>query len=232
MRYESYFRFRFFDEAGNRKTLKTRMAKKLIFASKGRFPDRRLMPLPAHSTSADHPVVPCNAPFRSSRWPLDSARGTAAGSACPGDCAPRGNGPRIAAGLGAAASPQTRSASTGIPVSPISPSVPHRRSNSDSWLVGAWFSPFQPRSVDGTRPCDANSLHTISRDSIACRREQYFCSVVGGQDPNRSIFPKRLGFKNPPVGQPENRFQGYGIGFAWIPGESHPTNRTRLSKVD
>ena len=26
----------------------------------------------------------------------------------------------------------------------------HRRSNSDSWLVGAWFSPFRPRSVDGT----------------------------------------------------------------------------------
>src|ERR1039457_4697766 len=79
---------------------------------------------------------------------------------------------------------------------PISPSVLHRRSNSDSWLVGAWFSPFQPRSVDGTRPCDANSLHTISRDSIACRREHYFCAVVRGKDPNRSIFPKRLGFIN------------------------------------
>src|ERR1019366_521128 len=38
-----------------------------------------------------------------------------------------------------------------LPVSPISPSVPQRRSNSDSWLVGAWFSPFQPRSIDGTR---------------------------------------------------------------------------------
>src|SRR5664280_2640488 len=49
------------------------------------------MPLPAHSTSADHPVVPCNAQFRSPRSPLDSARGTGAGSACPGDCAPRGN---------------------------------------------------------------------------------------------------------------------------------------------
>jgi len=69
---------------------------------KGSLPDRRLMPLPAHSTSADHPVVPCNAQFRYPRSPLDSARGTAAGSACPGDCAPRGNGPRIAAGLGAA----------------------------------------------------------------------------------------------------------------------------------
>ena len=37
------------------------MVKKLIFASKGSLPDRRLMPLPAHSTSADRPVVPCNA---------------------------------------------------------------------------------------------------------------------------------------------------------------------------
>src|ERR1039457_634636 len=69
---------------------------------KGSLPDRGLMPLPAHSTSADHPVVPCNAQFRSPRSPLHSARGTAAGSASPGDCAPRGNGPHIAAGLGAA----------------------------------------------------------------------------------------------------------------------------------
>jgi hypothetical protein len=30
---------------------------------KGSLPDRRLMPFPAHSTSADHPVVPCNAQF-------------------------------------------------------------------------------------------------------------------------------------------------------------------------
>ena|ERR1035438_5180335 len=50
---------------------------------KGSFPDRRLMPLPAHSTSADHPVVPCNAQFRSPRSPLDSAMGTGVGSACP-----------------------------------------------------------------------------------------------------------------------------------------------------
>src|SRR5664280_3273631 len=75
---------------------------------KGSFPDRRLMPLPAHSTSADHPVVPCNAQFRYPRLPFDSATGTRAGSACPGDCAPRGNVPYIAAGLGAAASPRTR----------------------------------------------------------------------------------------------------------------------------
>src|ERR1019366_6379791 len=108
---------------------------------KGSLPDRRLMPLPAHSTSGDHLVVPCNAQFRCPCSPLDSAMGTAAGSACPGDCAPRGNGPRIAAGLGAAASPRTRSASTGILVSPISPSVPHRRSNSDSGLVAPWSSP-------------------------------------------------------------------------------------------
>jgi hypothetical protein len=115
------------------------MVKKLIVAArKGSLPDRRLMPLPAHSTSADHPVVPGNAQFRYPRSPLDSARGTGAGSACPGDCAPRGNGPRIAAGLGAAVSPRTRS---GIPVSPISPSVPHRRSNSDSGLVGHGFHP-------------------------------------------------------------------------------------------
>ena len=40
---------------------------------------------------------------------------------------------------------------TGIPASPILPSVPHRRSNSDSSPVGPWFSPGQPRSVDGTR---------------------------------------------------------------------------------
>src|ERR1019366_4624541 len=59
----------------------------------GSLPDRTLMPLPAHSTSADHPVVPGNAQFRYPRSPLDSARGTGAGSACPGDCAPRGNGP-------------------------------------------------------------------------------------------------------------------------------------------
>src|ERR1039458_3318414 len=73
-----------------------RMVKKLIFASeKGGVPDRRLMPLPAHSTSADHPVVPCNAQFRGSRSLLDSARETAIGSACPGDCAPRGNVPSI-----------------------------------------------------------------------------------------------------------------------------------------
>src|ERR1017187_4515420 len=71
---------------------------------KGSLPDRRLMPLPAHSTSADHPVVPCTAQFRYPRSSLDSARGTGGGSACPGDCAPRGNGPRIAAGLGAAIS--------------------------------------------------------------------------------------------------------------------------------
>src|ERR1035437_4100642 len=56
----------------------------------------------------DHPVVPCNAQFCYPHLPLDSARGTAAGSACPGDCAPRGNGSHIAAGLGAAASPQTK----------------------------------------------------------------------------------------------------------------------------
>src|SRR5664280_190356 len=90
-------------------TLEPRMVKKLIFASEeGGVPDRRLMPLPAHSTSADHPVVPCNAQFRSPRSLLDSARETAIGSACPGDCAPRGNVPSIAAGLGAAASPRTR----------------------------------------------------------------------------------------------------------------------------
>src|ERR1039458_9953723 len=63
------------------------MVKKLIFASEEWESARRLMPLPAHSTSADHPVVPCNAQFRSPRSPLDSARGTGAGSACPGDCA-------------------------------------------------------------------------------------------------------------------------------------------------
>jgi hypothetical protein len=62
------------------------------------------MPLPAHSTSADHPVVPYTAQFRYPRSSLDSAMGTAVGSACPGDCAPRGNVPRIAAGLGAAIS--------------------------------------------------------------------------------------------------------------------------------
>src|SRR5450759_201163 len=50
---------------------------------KGSFPDRSLMPLPAHSTSADHLVVPCNAQFRYPRSSLHSARGTAAGSACP-----------------------------------------------------------------------------------------------------------------------------------------------------
>ena len=62
------------------------MVKKLICASKeGEFPDRRLMPLPAHSTSADHPVVPCDAQFPYPRSPLDSAMGTGAGSACPGD---------------------------------------------------------------------------------------------------------------------------------------------------
>src|SRR5664280_895299 len=87
----------------------SRMVKKLILAArKGSLPDRSLMPLPAHSTSADHLVVPCNAQFCYPRSPLDSARGTGAGSACPGDCAPRGNGPSIAAGLGAALSPRTR----------------------------------------------------------------------------------------------------------------------------
>src|SRR5664280_3545790 len=90
-------------------TLEPRMVKKLIFASEeGGVPDRRLMPLPAHSNSADHPVVPCNAQFRCARSPLDAAMRTGAGSACPGDCAPRGNVPRIAAGLGAAVSPRTR----------------------------------------------------------------------------------------------------------------------------
>src|SRR5664280_2000512 len=79
---------------------RARMVKKLIFASEeGGVPDRRLMPLPAHSTSADHPVVPCNAQFRCARSPLDAAMRTGAGSACPGDCAPRGNVPRIAAGV-------------------------------------------------------------------------------------------------------------------------------------
>src|ERR1017187_2559061 len=62
-------------------------------------PTERLMPLPAHSISADHPVVPCTAQFRSPRSPLDSAMGTGAGSACPGDCAPRGNVPRILAAV-------------------------------------------------------------------------------------------------------------------------------------
>jgi hypothetical protein len=42
---------------------------------KGSLPDRRLMPLPAHGTSADHPVVPCNAQFRCARSPFDSAMG-------------------------------------------------------------------------------------------------------------------------------------------------------------
>jgi ATP-dependent exoDNAse (exonuclease V) alpha subunit len=74
----------------------------------GSFPERRLMPLPAHSTSAGHPVVPCNAQFRCPRSSLDPAMRTAAGSACPGDCAPRGNVSHIAAGLGAAAPPRTR----------------------------------------------------------------------------------------------------------------------------
>src|ERR1035441_1169659 len=92
-----------------KKQVGPRMVKKLIFASEeGGVPDRKLMPLPAHSTSADHPVVPCNAQFRHCGHDLDSARGTAVGSACPGDCAPRGNGPRIGAGLGAAVSPRTR----------------------------------------------------------------------------------------------------------------------------
>jgi hypothetical protein len=66
---------------------------------KGSLPDRRLMPLPAHSTSADHPVVPCDAQFRYPRSPLDSAMGTGAGSACPGDSAPRDNVPRIVAAV-------------------------------------------------------------------------------------------------------------------------------------
>jgi hypothetical protein len=66
---------------------------------KGSLPDRRLMPLPAHSTSADHPVVPCDAQFRYPRSPLDSAVGTGAGSACPGDSAPRDNVPRIVAAV-------------------------------------------------------------------------------------------------------------------------------------
>src|SRR5664280_386903 len=65
------------------------------------------MPLPAHRASSDHPAVPCNAQFRYPRSPLDSARGTGAGSACPGDCAPRGNVPHIAVRLGAAASLRT-----------------------------------------------------------------------------------------------------------------------------
>jgi hypothetical protein len=34
-----------------------------------------IMPLPAHGTSADHPVVPCNAQFRCARSPFDSAMG-------------------------------------------------------------------------------------------------------------------------------------------------------------
>ena len=42
----------------------SRMVKKLILAArKESLPDRRLMPLPAHSTSADHRVVPCNTRF-------------------------------------------------------------------------------------------------------------------------------------------------------------------------
>src|ERR1035441_2815400 len=49
-----------------------------------------------------------SAQFRYPRSSLDSARGTGGGSACPGDCAPRGNGPRIAAGLGAARSEERR----------------------------------------------------------------------------------------------------------------------------
>ena len=82
------------------------------------------------------------------------------------------------------------------------------------------------------RPCDANSLHGICRDSIASRREQYFRSMVGGQDANRSIFPRRLRFINPAVSQSENRLQGYGIGFSWIPWEGRPANRARLPKGD
>src|ERR1017187_546942 len=80
----------------------------LRFRAREVYPTDGSCRLPLIVTSADHPVVPCNAQFRSPRSPLDSAMETAAGSACPGDCAPRGNGPRIAAGLGAAASPQTR----------------------------------------------------------------------------------------------------------------------------
>src|SRR5664279_1980469 len=163
----------------------------------GSSPDRRLMPLPAHSTSADHRVVPCNAQFRCARSPLDSARGTGAGSACPGDCAPRGNGPRIAAGLGAAASPRTRSASTGIPVSPISPSVPHRRSNSDSWLVGAWFSPFQPRSTardnSECKPRLSNLLEFLDPPGkLDCRPYR-----DGGEgNPKRLVEAASLAFSN------------------------------------
>ncbi len=44
--------------------LNLRSVAPVLDPTKGSLPDRRLMPLPAHSTSADHAVVPCNAQFR------------------------------------------------------------------------------------------------------------------------------------------------------------------------
>jgi hypothetical protein len=64
LRKKTYFDHPEFVDRANRELvymLSPLMVKKLIFASKGSLPDRRLMPLPAHSTSADRPVVPCNA---------------------------------------------------------------------------------------------------------------------------------------------------------------------------
>jgi hypothetical protein len=46
-------------------------------------PSHNLAQRNAHSTSAGHPVVPCNAQFRYSCSQLDSAMGTEAGSTCP-----------------------------------------------------------------------------------------------------------------------------------------------------
>src|ERR1039458_9596732 len=82
---------------------------------KGSLPDRSLMPLPAHSTSADHPVVPDTAAFPVLHGLLESAKGIAVGCLCLGDFFPHGSGLRSGAARAAMSLHPTRSASPGIP---------------------------------------------------------------------------------------------------------------------
>src|SRR4029077_19257780 len=90
----------------------------------------------ARSTSADHLVAPDTAPLPSYFLLLPSSEETKSDSLCPGGCAPRDNAPHIAATLAAMNAPQTESASTGIPLSPISPSAPQTNSSWGSSLAG------------------------------------------------------------------------------------------------
>src|SRR5260370_37347996 len=107
------------------------------------------MPTPplARSTSADRPAAPDTAPLPFYLLLPPSSEETKSDSLYPGGCAPRDNAPHIAATLAAMNAPQTESASTNIPLSPISPSAPQTNSSSGSSLASESFGYFPIRSV-------------------------------------------------------------------------------------